>query len=59
MSDAMIDDALLVAAGFNGITRVADSIGIPLEDHTASSTEALRATVGINAFIHQGKWTAG
>ncbi len=51
-----IDDALLVAAGFNGITRVADAIGIPLEDHTENSTRELRADAGIDAFARSEKW---
>ena len=53
-----MSDALLVAAGFNGITRVADAIGIPLEEHTASATESLRADARIDAFVQAGKWTA-
>jgi hypothetical protein len=48
-------DALVVAAAFNGITRVADCTGIPLDEDTAATTEDLRASVGLNDFTYQAK----
>ena len=43
-------DAAAVVAGFNGITRIADATGIPLEPAKAEETESWRATLGINHF---------
>ena len=43
-------DALLVASAFNGITRVADATGIPLDDTTAEATVEMRAMTGLDAF---------
>ena len=51
---AMVD-VLTVAAAFNGITRVADATGIPLDDNVVPATESLRATVGINRFDYSEK----
>ena len=51
-------DAILVAAGFNGITRVADAIGIRLDSRTANASVGLRATIGIDAFAPAEKWIA-
>lgn len=51
-------DAILVAAGFNGITRVADAIGIRLDARTANASVGLRARIGIDAFAPAEKWTA-
>ena len=49
-------DAILVASGFNGITRVADAIGIRLDPHTAETSVALREDLGLNAFAPPEKW---
>ena len=51
-------DAILVAAGFNGVTRVADAIGIRLDQWTADASVALRADVGIDVFAPVDKWSA-
>ncbi len=51
-----MSDAILIASGFNGITRVADAIGIRLDQHTADASVALRANLGINAFAPPEKW---
>jgi hypothetical protein len=50
----MGDDALVDAAGivgmFNGLDRVADATGAPLEDWKAADTEALRDALGIDDY---------
>jgi len=48
-------DALVVASAFNGITRVADATGIPLDANTANTTHDLREQTGINRFDYQEK----
>ena len=48
-------DALVVASAFNGITRVADATGIPLDTNTAETTVDMRATVGLDAFDYGEK----
>lgn len=48
-------DALTVAAAFNGITRVADATGIPLDDNTAQTTADMREAVGIQRFEYGEK----
>ncbi len=48
-------DALTVAAAFNGITRVADATGIPLDQPTAESTADLREETGIQRFDYGEK----
>ena len=51
---ALGDVALVDAAGiigmFNGLDRVADSTGAPLEDWKAAETADMRAAIGIDAF---------
>ena len=56
MGSKATSDAILVASGFNGITRVADAIGIRLDSRTASNSVDLRAAVGIDAFAPTEKW---
>ena len=51
---AMVD-VLTVAAGFNGITRVADATGIPLDERARAATEDMRAAVGIDRFHYAQK----
>jgi len=48
-------DVLTVAAAFNGITRVADATGIPLDHNTVDATAGMRSDVGIDAFDYQAK----
>ena len=55
MGEQQMVDALVVASAFNGITRVADATGIPLDDNTANSTGALRDAVGLDAFEYDAK----
>lgn len=47
-------DAAAVIAGFDGITRIADATGIPLEAAKAEQTADLRAALGIDRF-HDAK----
>ena len=51
---AMGDDALVDAAGivgmFNGLDRVADATGAPLEDWKAADTAEMRAALKIDDF---------
>jgi hypothetical protein len=54
MGAAAIRDVLIVTAGFNGITRVADATGIPLDRSTAEATRELRAPV-IDGFDYVAK----
>jgi hypothetical protein len=48
-------DALTVAAAFNGITRVADATGIPLDPVTAEETVEMRARTGIDEYAYERK----
>mgnify|MGYP001185537799 FL=1 len=50
-----VTDALVVAAAFNGITRVADATGIPLDSHTAAATQQMREETGIQRFSYLEK----
>jgi hypothetical protein len=46
---AMIDAAAVIA-GFNGITRIADASGIPLDAEPRERSAAWRGPLGIDAF---------
>ena len=48
-------DVLVVAAGFNGITRVADATGIPLDENTQQMTIDMRVSTGIERFNYAEK----
>jgi len=52
--EAMIDAAAVIA-GFDGITRIADATGIPLEPPKAEQTVDLRASLHIDEFA-SAKW---
>lgn len=43
-------DAVAVVAGFNGIVRVADATGIPLDEAWAGATDDFRTRLGIDAY---------
>lgn len=55
MGEQVMVDALTVAAGFNGITRVADATGIPLDPTTQESTVSMRSQTGIDDFDYAAK----
>ena len=55
MGQQPVIDALTVAAAFNGITRVADATGIPLDQNTADTTFELRKQTGIQRFEYGEK----
>ncbi len=55
MGTQKVVDALTVASAFNGITRVADATGIPLDSTTAEATTEMRDTTGIQQFDYGAK----
>ena len=55
MGSQRLVDVLTVASGFNGITRVADATGIPVDAQPRQASEQLRAQVGIDAFDYSEK----
>jgi hypothetical protein len=46
---AMVDSAAVVAA-YEGLDRVADSMGIPIDEERIEPTEGLRKKLGVNDF---------
>jgi len=50
MGDAALVDAAGIIGMFNGLDRVADATGAPLEDWKAADTAGMRAALGIDSF---------
>lgn len=48
-------DAIAVASAFNGITRIADATGIPLDVGPAEATAAMRSELAIDDFAYNEK----
>lgn len=55
MSARDMVDSLTVASSFNGITRIADAIGIPLDSGPKETSAQMRIDVGINDFHYSEK----
>ncbi|MBN9086730.1 MAG: hypothetical protein J0J01_07470 [Reyranella sp.] len=55
LGEKAVVDAAAVIAGFDGITRIADATGIPLEPPKAAQTADLRAALRIDEF-DAAKW---
>ena len=50
MGEAALVDAARVAAFFNGIDRIADATGTPVDPASAEATTEMRAALGIDKF---------
>lgn len=50
LGQAAMIDAAAVIGGFDGITKVADATGIPLDARVAGPSASWRAELGIDAF---------
>jgi hypothetical protein len=50
VGEAALIDAAAVIGGFNGIVRIADAMGIPLEDAKAADSAEWRASLGIDQY---------
>ena len=50
MSPEKLVDAVAIATAFNGITKVANASGLPLDQATEETTRKLRMSSGINEF---------
>ena len=48
-------DAIAVASAFNGITRIADATGIPLDSGPAEATATMRSELAIDDFAYNEK----
>ena len=48
-------DAIAVVSAFNGITRIADATGIPLDTGPAATTAEMRAELAIDRFDYSEK----
>ena len=50
LGDQALVDAIGVASGFNGITKIANATGLPLDADTETSTVDMRQQTGIDDF---------
>ena len=50
VGDAAFVEAAATVGAFNGLVRVADGTGIPLDDGTRSVSDGFREALGLNAF---------
>ena len=50
LGEAAMLDAAAVVAGFNGIARIADATGIPMEEQKAADTVEWQGRLGIDEF---------
>ena len=50
VGDAALVDAAAVIGAFNGIVRIADAMGIPLEEAKAADSADWRASLGIDQY---------
>ncbi len=50
VGEAALVDAAAVIGAFNGIVRIADAMGIPLEDAKAADSADWRASLGIDEY---------
>ena len=57
IGEQKVVDTLVVASAFNGITRVADATGIPLDNDTEKNTAQMREDTGIQTFDYDEKST--
>lgn len=48
-------DAIAVASGFNGITKIANATGLPLDDSTETDTKEMREQTGIDKYSEAAK----
>lgn len=55
LTQQQLVDAFAVASGFNGITKVANATGLPLDDSTQEMTIEMRQSTGIDAYSEQAK----
>jgi hypothetical protein len=53
IGEAALIDAAAVIAGFNGIVRIADAMGIPLEPAKAEQSADWRGPLGIDRYAAQ------
>ena len=55
LGDQYLVDVLTVASSFNGITRIADATGIPVDPDPAKATVEIRSDLGIDDFHYDVK----
>lgn len=53
LGDAALADTAAVVATFNGVDRVADATGTPLETYKEEATAEMRTALGLDAYVHQ------